>query len=87
MMKKTHKKLVLGLGELTGHEHVIRNPRAKLTQLDADRRQLHLPEQMTLRHEKHSMPAEHRDIKLPVGDPIVTHKRRYTPGGWAPVED
>lgn len=80
-------KIVLGDGEVTGHQHTIRDTRAKFYELDADTRALKLPRASLLRHERGDTPAEHRDIRLPAGEPTVTYKRQYEPGGWSRVED
>ena len=86
-IKRTKGKLVLGNGEVTGHQHTIREKSARMFRINNDDRKLELPEQATLRHERGDVPAEHREIILPVGEPCVTVKRQYTPEGWRYVED
>lgn len=86
-IKRINKKLVLGDGEVTGHQHTIRDSRARMFELDADTRALRLPRPALLRHERGDTPAEHRDIRLPSGEPTVTYKRQYTPDGWERVQD
>lgn len=87
-LKRFKGKIVLGDGETTGHQHTIRERSAKLFKLDEERLLLELPKVSLLRHEKGDQPAEHRDIELPIGDPIVVHKRQYKPeGGWSRVID
>lgn len=79
--------LVIGDGEVTGHQHIVREPSAKMRRVNADDRVLDLPKLSTLSHEKAGVPAEHRDIILPIGDPCVTIKRQYSPDGWENVQD
>lgn len=87
-VKRIKGKIILGDGETTGHQHTIREKSAKLFRLDAERLLLELPKVSTLRHEKGDVPAEHRDIDLPVGEPVVVHKRQYkSEGGWTRVFD
>ncbi len=87
-IKRVKGKIILGDGELSGHAHTIRDPQATLWAVDEETMQLKLPRAAKLRHEKGDQPAEHRDIHLPAGEPIVTHKRRYDPEqGWARVVD
>jgi hypothetical protein len=87
-VKRINGKIVLGDGEVTGHQHTIRERSAKLFKLSDDRMLLELPRVSLLRHEKGDVPAEHREIRLPAGEPIVTHKRQYkAEGGWARVVD
>lgn len=89
-MKKLNRKngkLILGDGELTGHQHTIKDKDADMFSLDDETRSLKLPKPALLRHEKNDIPAEHRDIQLPSGEPCVTTKRQWTPKGWEPVED
>lgn len=87
-IKRIRGKIVLGDGEVTGHQHTIREKSAKLFPLNDEQRLLRLPKASVLRHEKGDTPAEHRDIELPIGDPVVVHKRQYKPeGGWSRVVD
>lgn len=86
-MKRQNGKIVLGDGEVTGHQHTISEKSAKLYQVSDDMLQLKLPKAAALRHEKGDVPAEHREIKLPPGEPIVHHKRAYSPDGWTKVVD
>jgi len=86
-VQRQNGKLVLGDGEVTGHQHTIRDSHARLYELDNDKRLLKLPRAALLRHERGDVSAEHRDIPLPAGEPIVSYKRRYTPDGWERVED
>jgi len=90
VMKKFDRwngKLVLGTGAVTGHQHTIRDSKARLYELDNGKRLLKLPRAVILRHEHGNTPAEHRDIRLPAGEPVVSYKRRYTPDGWEQIED
>jgi len=86
-VKRINRKLILGEGEITGHQHTIRDPKAVMYELDSDLMLLKLPRASVLRHERNDVPAEHRDIKLRIGEPIVSHKRQNIPDGWAKVED
>lgn len=86
-IKRINGKLILGHGEQTGHVHSIASPRARMYQVDAENMRLELPTRALLRHEIGDRPAEHRDIQLPIGEPIVSHKRQYTPDGWTKVVD
>jgi hypothetical protein len=86
-IKRINGALVIGDGEVTGHQHLIREPSAKMRRVNADVRALQLPKASTLSHEKGGVPAEHRDIVLPIGEPCVTVKRQYTPDGWENVQD
>lgn len=86
-IERQNGKLVLGDGEVTGHQHTIREASAEFYALDGDTRLLKLPTASLLRHERGDTPAEHRDIELPVGEPCVTYKRQYSPSGWRRVED
>jgi len=87
-VKRIRGKIVLGDGEVTGHQHTVREKSAKLFKLDEERMQLRLPKASLLRHEKGDTPAEHRDIELPTGEPVIVHKRQYkAEGGWSRVVD
>lgn len=87
-VNRQNGKLVLGDGEVTGHQHTVADKGAQLFALDDSLMQLSIPEGATLRHTKGDQPAEHRDIRLPSGEPIVSHKRQYNPdGGWESVQD
>jgi hypothetical protein len=86
-VKRQNGKIVLGDGEVTGHQHTIRERSAKFLKLDAETFKLELPRVALLRHEKGDTPAEHRDIRLPVGEPCITYKRQYSPDGWSRVVD
>ncbi len=86
-IKRINGKLVLGDGEVTGHQHTVRDAKARFFELDADTSLLKLPRAALLRHERGDVPAEHRDIRLPAGEPIVTYKRAYQPDGWSRVVD
>lgn len=87
-VKRIKGKIVLGDGEVTGHQHTVRERSAKLFKLDDERMLLELPKASLLRHEKGDVPAEHRDIRLPSGDPVIVHKRQYkAEGGWTRVID
>jgi len=86
-IKRQNGKLVLGDGEVTGHQHTIKDQQASMYQLDSELMLIKLPRASVLRHERNDVPAEHRDIKLPIGEPIVSRKRQYTPDGWVKVED
>jgi len=86
-IKRHNGKLVLGDGEVTGHQHTIRDKSARMFRINVEDRALNIPDGATLRHERGDVPAEHRDIILPVGEPVVTTKRQYIPEGWTPVLD
>lgn len=86
-VKRQNGKLVLGDGEVTGNLHTIRDSRAKLFTLNEEQMLLRLSRPALLRHEHNDVPAEHRDIRLPVGEPVISHKRQYQPGGWTRVQD
>jgi len=86
-IKRRNGKLILGEGEVTGHVHSIANPSAKMYQAEAGLLQLELPTQSTIRHEIGDKPAEHRDIQLPSGEPVVSQKRQYTRDGDTNVVD
>lgn len=86
-VERVNGKLVLGDGEVTGHQHTIRSPKAQMFEIDPDTRVLLLPEPVLLRHERGDVPAEHRDVQLPSGEPTVTYKRQYQPNGWERVQD
>lgn len=86
-MKRSRGVIVLGDGEVTGHQHTVRAKSAKLFKIDFETLMLRLSRKASLRHEKNGTPAEHRTIVLPPGDPIVTHKRAYSPEGWTRVVD
>lgn len=86
-IRRVRGKLVLGAGEQTGHDHTIRERSAQLFDIGDGRMLLKLPKASLLRHERGDTPAEHRDIELPSGEPVVSHKRQYTPDGWETVQD
>lgn len=86
-MKRIKGKIVLGDGEVTGHQHTVRAKSARFFRVNFETLMLKLSRPSALRHEKDGTPAEHRTIVLPPGDPIVTHKRAYSPGGWTKVVD
>ena len=87
-IERVNNRLVLGDGEVTGHQHVIEDPGVFLFQISPDVMQLKIPASgTTLRHMKGSVPAEHRDIQLPAGTPCIVHKRMYQPNGWTSVRD
>lgn len=67
-------RLVLALGEATGHAHAIPGPGSLL--LDHDGDYLHLPSGGRVVHEEHSA------IALPKGWFRVVRQREYVPGAY-----
>ncbi|MBM7784501.1 hypothetical protein [Tenggerimyces flavus] len=65
-------RVVLALGEVTGHAHAIRDPDATLYELaDVDQRFLEITREVTLTHE------EHGAITLAPGTYEVRRQREY----------
>lgn len=73
-------RMVLALGEVTGHAHALVAP-GKLVRQSADRVLLHLPEGGRLSHE------EHAPIPLPRGWYRIVRQREYTPSAIRIVAD
>lgn len=73
-------RMVLALGEVTGHAHALVAP-GKLVRTGAERMLLHLPEGGRLSHE------EHAAIPLPRGWYRVVRQREYTPSAIRIVAD
>lgn len=86
-IKRINGVIVLGDGEVTGHQHTVRAKSAKFFRVNFETLMLKLSRPAALRHEKNGTPAEHRTITLPPGDPVVTYKRAYSPEGWTRVID
>ncbi|GII27918.1 hypothetical protein [Planotetraspora mira] len=75
-------RLVLALGEATGHAHAIAGPGTLLLDPDPSRPGfLHLPSGGRLVHE------EHAAISLPKGWYRVIRQREYVPGAFRVVAD
>ncbi|GAA4573960.1 hypothetical protein [Planotetraspora kaengkrachanensis] len=75
-------RLVLALGEATGHAHAIAGPGTLLLDRDPSRPGfLHLPSGGRLVHE------EHAAISLPKGWYRVVRQREYVPGAFRVVAD
>lgn len=75
-------RLVLALGEATGHAHAIPGPGALLRDPDPLRPDhLHLPSGGRVVHE------EHAAISLPAGWYRVVRQREYVPGAVRVVSD
>ncbi|MEV5652044.1 hypothetical protein AB0L57_27685 [Nocardia sp. NPDC052254] len=73
-------RMVLALGEVTGHAHAIVAP-GRLIHTGGDGAVLHLPEGGRLVHE------EHAAIGLPKGWYRVVRQREYLPGAVRVVAD
>ncbi|WP_283138029.1 hypothetical protein [Rhizohabitans arisaemae] len=75
-------RLVLALGEATGHAHAVVGPGMLLSDPDPMRpSHLHLPSGGRVVHE------EHAAISLPAGWYRVVRQREYTPGAVRMVAD
>lgn len=76
-------RIVLALGEATGHAHAIADPRATLLETQLQERFLHILAEggVLLRHE------EHDPVPLPQGVYLVRRQREYVPGDWRMVAD
>jgi hypothetical protein len=75
-------RMVLALGEVTGHAHAIAAPGALFPDPHrSDSMVLHLPEGARLVHEEHSA------ITLPKGWYRVVRQREYVPGSVRIVAD
>lgn len=72
-------RMVLALGEVTGHAHAILAPGRLIP--DGSNAWLHLPEGGRLAHE------EHAAISLPAGWFRVVRQREYIPGAIRVVAD
>ncbi len=73
-------RIVLALGEVTGHAHAIAGP-GRLIRLRGLRPLLHLPEGGRVAH------VEHAAIVLPKGWYRVVRQREYIPGSVRIVAD
>lgn len=77
-------RIVLALGEATGHAHAIADPLAALLETELQERFLHVLAEggVLLRHE------EHDPVLLPQGVYQVRRQREYIPGAdWRMVAD
>jgi hypothetical protein len=76
-------RIVLALGEATGHAHAIADPQAALLETELQQRFLNVLAEggVLLRHE------EHDPILLPRGAYQVRRQREYVPGDWRMVAD
>ncbi|MFC9897227.1 hypothetical protein ACFVMC_26360 [Nocardia sp. NPDC127579] len=80
--RDTRGRMVLALGEVTGHAHALTAPgRLIRTGAPTAPKLLHLPEGGRLRHE------EHAPIPLPKGWYRVIRQREYTPGAIRLIAD
>lgn len=95
-IERINGRLVLGDGEVTGHQHCIETPGVQLFQIREDLMELRAPQGAMLRHMRGMQVAEHRDIELSAaaaaengGSFTVSHKRQYNggDGGWSSVRD
>jgi hypothetical protein len=76
-------RIVLALGEATGHAHAIADPQAALVETELEERFLHvLAEGGVL-----LCPEEHASVRLPQGAYQVCRQREYVPGDWRMVAD
>ncbi|MCD0451860.1 hypothetical protein LO762_22060 [Actinocorallia sp. API 0066] len=74
-------RMVLALGEATGHAHALAGPGTLRKGGPAGPDHLHLPEGGRLVHE------EHAPITLPKGWYQIVRQREYVPGSVRPVAD
>ncbi|WP_254205723.1 hypothetical protein [Nocardia alni] len=74
-------RLVLALGEVTGHAHAIAGPGTLICEASSSSPLLHLPEGGRVVHE------EHAAIVLPKGWYRVVRQREYVPGAFRIVAD
>jgi hypothetical protein len=76
-------RLVLALGEATGHAHAViaRDAELLAEAAEVDRRFLRIATEAMLTHE------EHAPIPLPAGLYRVVQQREYVPGWFRPVAD
>jgi hypothetical protein len=76
-------RIVLALGEATGHAHAIADPLAILVETELAGRFLHVLAEggVLLRHE------EHEPLLLPAGAYQVRRQREHVPGDWRTVAD
>lgn len=88
-IERVNGRLVLGDGEVTGHQHCIETPGVQLFQINDDLMELRAPKGAMLRHMRGNEIAEHRDISLPAANSLsVSHKRQYDQKvGWSSVQD
>lgn len=75
------KKLVLALGEITGHSHQITRGKAMLFKFD---KKMYLRVQSKIACLTHE---EHKTLKIPQGDYEIKIQQDYTPEGWKRVQD
>jgi len=84
LLPRDQGRIVLALGEATGHAHAIADPQAVLLETELQQRFLQVLAEggVLLRHE------EHHPILLPQGTYEVRRQREYTPGAvWRMVAD
>ena len=84
LVPRDQGRIVLALGEATGHAHAIADPQAALMETALQERFLHVLREggVLLRHE------EHHPILLPQGAYQVRRQREYSPGAvWRMVAD
>lgn len=74
------EKIVLALGEVTGHSHQITKGAGQLFKFD-EKTYLKVTKRATLSHE------EHKALQLPAGDYEVIIQNEYQPMGWQKVQD
>lgn len=73
--------LTLAEGEVTGHSHRISSGDAELYEQDGTLYLKVLSETANLTHE------EHKPVKIPQGNWVVSIQREYEPMGWRYVAD
>jgi hypothetical protein len=73
--------LTLAEGEVTGHTHRISDGKAELYERDGTLYLRVLSETATLTHE------EHKALKIPQGNWLVSIQREYNPTGWRYIAD
>jgi hypothetical protein len=84
LVPRDQGRIVLALGEATGHAHAIADPQATLLETDLHERFVHVLREggALLCHE------EHDPILLPQGAYQVRRQREYAPGAvWRMVAD
>jgi len=84
-LKPTGNKVILALGEATGHHHrfefVDTSESVRLFQTDGGARYLHVLEPSDLKHEEHST------ARVPVGKYFLPSQVEYTPAELRRVAD
>lgn len=70
--RDARKRIVLALGEVTGHAHVITTPNVKMVEIGEDR-YLNSDKPFTIQHEEHAV------VHVPAGTFRVIRQREYHP--------